>query len=438
MEITVVGGTGYVGLTTAACLAYKGHKVYCIGRDSEKVDEINKGVSIIYEEGLDEILKRVTSEKRLTATIDFSKPIFESKIIFLCVGTPSRKNGAIDLYQLKTAAKNVGKAIVAKKDYCIIVVKSTVVPGTTEEVLIPIIEKASAKKAGRDFGVCMNPEFLREGSAVKDCLYPEDQGIVIGEMDKNSGDVLYELYQNFDADIYRTTLSAAEMIKYARNSYLAKDISFINEIAYLCQKIGVDYLDVKRGMEMDSRIGKGRFLNAGLGFGGSCFPKDVKALIAKAKQANVKLNMLEATLTVNEFQPLLAVKMLQQVLGKLKSKKIAILGLAFKPGTDDMRESRSIPLINKLLHKQACINVFDPKAMDRAKEIFGDKIFYAGTAEEALKNANACIIATEWPQFSNPKLYNSSKCKIIIDGRRILDPKTLHASAIYKGIGSAE
>jgi UDPglucose 6-dehydrogenase len=434
VDISVVG-TGYVGLTSAACLAHRGHRVYAVGIDEESIKRINSGIPTIYEEGLDEILRAATSGGRLVATTDFRNSIAESAVVFICVGTPGREDGSIDLSQLKAASREVGRSVTEKEDYCVIVVKSTVVPGTTDEVVIPIIEESSGKKAGCDFGVCVNPEFLREGSAIKDFLSPKDQGIVIGELDKKSGDVLCRLYEDFAAEILRTTLRTAEMIKYARNAYLAKDVSFANEIANLCQKLSVDYLNVKKGMEMDSRIGKGRFLNAGLGFGGSCFPKDVKAIIAKAREVDADMRMLEATLAVNESQPLVMISMLNQIFGDLREKKIAVLGLAFKPGTDDMRESRSIPLINELLRRGACVHAFDPEAMSRAKEILGDNVFYAERVEDALRDADACLIVTEWPLFSDPKLYSSLKCKIVIDGRRALDPKILPPSLVYRCIG---
>jgi len=438
MKITVIGGTGYVGLTTAACLAFKGHMVYSVGRTVEKIDKINNEIVTIYEEGLSDILSSAVSKGLLFATKDYQKAIIDSSIIFICVGTPSRKDGSIDLSQIKTACEQIGKSLSNKQDYCVIVVKSTVIPGTTEEVVIPLIEKFSKKKAGIDFGICMNPEFLREGSAVKDFLYPKEQGIVIGELDEKSGDSLFKLYEDFEASIFRTTLRGAEMIKYARNSYLAKDISFANEIANLCRKLGVDYNEVKIGMEMDSRIGQGRFLNAGIGFGGSCFPKDVKALIAKAKSVGVELKILETTLIVNELQPLLMIEMLKEFFKPLKGQKIAVLGLAFKKGTDDLRESRAIPIIHALLKEEALIYAFDPQATAGSKEIFRNEIYYTLTAEEALANAEACLIVTDWPQFSNPNLYNYMKGKIIIDGRRVLDPDKLPSSFVYRAIGFPE
>jgi UDPglucose 6-dehydrogenase len=434
MNIAVVGGTGYVGLTTAVCLAYKGHLVFCVGRNAKKIEKLNRGLSLIYEENLEEMLKDVLERKLLIPTTDLEGAIRSSLLSFVCVGTPSRDDGSIDLSQVKVAVREIGKVLRNKKGYHCVAVRSTVVPGTTEELVIPLLEKFSEKKVGVDFGVCMNPEFLREGQAIKDFLYPKDLGIVIGEYDKKSGDVLLEIYRGFDAEIMRTGLRAAEMIKYARNSYLAKDISFANEIANICQKCGVDFLEVKKGMELDSRIGKGRFLNAGAGFGGSCFPKDVRALAAKALEMGVEPKILKATLDVNELQPQKVVELTSQVVGKLEGKSVAVLGLAFKPGTDDMREAVSIKVVNLLLKEGARVYAYDPKALENARKIFGNKIVYENNAEDALSNADACIILTEWPEFADVGLYGKLRGKIIIDGRRVLHSDKLKGF-VYHAIG---
>jgi len=435
MKITVIGGTGYVGLTTAVCLASKGHSVFCVGRNKEKVEKIRMGLPIIYEENLERVLKDVLESNKLIPTTDLRNAIQSSDISFICVGTPSKSDGSIDLEQVKYAAKEIGQALIEQRDYHVVTVKSTVLPGTTEETVIPILEKASEKRAGDDFGVCMNPEFLREGRAIKDFLFPKDLGIVIGELDKRSGDGLFEIYEEFEAEILRTSIRSAEMIKYARNSYLAKDVSFANEIANICQRLGVDYLDVKKGMEMDSRIGKGRFLDAGAGFGGSCFPKDVQALMMKAKDCGVEPKMLEATLWVNRVQPYKIVELTRQVAGQLKGKKVGVLGLAFKPGTDDIRDAASIKVINALLHEGAEIRAYDPKALDNARRIFGNGIIYAEKAEEALNDADFCVIVTEWPEFADSRLYNHMHGKVIIDGRRLLDPNTLPPGLAYHAVG---
>lgn len=438
MKITVVGGTGYVGLTTAVCLASKGHLVFCVGRTREKVEKIARGIPVIYEDGLKEMLGNVLKKEKLITTMDLNWAIQNSDVSFICVGTPSMEDGNIDLTHIEEAAKEIGRALTRINEYCVVTVKSTVIPGTTENLVIPILERFSKKKSGADFGVCMNPEFLREGHAIKDFLFPKDQGIVIGELDRKSGDVLFDIYRDFDADILRTDIRAAEMIKYARNSYLAKDISFANEIANICQKIGVDYLEVRKGMEMDVRIGKGRFLDAGVGFGGSCFPKDVHALLAKSVQSGVKPRMLEATLKVNEEQPFVAVKLIKQVLGGLKGKKVAVLGTAFKPGTDDMREAPSVRVVNGLLSEGAEVWVYDPKALGNARKIFGNAVFYGERAEEALSRADGCVIVTEWPEFAEASLYKTMQGKVIVDGRRVLDPGRLPPGFRYHAVGFPE
>ncbi len=438
MNIAVIGGAGYVGFTTAACLAYKGHKVYCVDKDIGKVNRINQGFPVIYEPGLEEILKVVGGKDRLSASCDETSSISNSSVIFVCAGTPSREDGSIDLRQITNVAEVVGKSLLKKDEYCTVTIKSTVVPGTTQSIVIPLLEKYSRKKAGVDFGVCMNPEFLREGSAVKDFLCPKAQGIVIGELDPKSGDALIELYKDFDSEILRTEICTAEMIKYARNAYLAKDISFANEIANICQRLNINYSDVKRGMAMDSRIGEGRFLNAGIGFGGSCFSKDVKALATKAREVGVLPKMLEVTLEINEDQPAVLVSLIKKNMGQLKDKNIAVLGLSFKPGTDDMREARSIPIIEQLLTEGAHICAFDPHAMIRARSFFGDKIHYANSAVDALRQAEACVIVTEWPMFSDPELYENLQGVFIFDGRRLLDPKKLSNRFVYVAIGYPE
>jgi len=435
VKISVVGGTGYVGLTLAVCLASKGHDVFCVGRNERKVSKINKGIPLIYEESLEQLLNNALKKSKLVATTDLENAVKGSDISFICVSTPSSDDGSIDLSQVEGASMGIGRALRLKEGYHVVTVKSTVVPGTTENFVIPILEKFSGKKAGVDFGVCMNPEFLREGRAINDFLYPKETGIVIGELDERSGDLLLKIFKDFEGEIFRTSLRCAEMIKYARNAYLAKDVSFANEIANICQKLGVDYLEVKKGMEMDVRIGKGRFLNAGVGFGGSCFPKDVRALVAKSLQEGVKPRMLEAVLKVNEEQPFVAVNLLRQALGKLNGKKIAILGTAFKSGTDDMREAPSVKIINRLLSEGAEVWVYDPEALDNARKIFGDSVFYGERAEEVLRRADGCVIVTEWPEFADPGLYKFLNGRVIIDGRRILDPERLSPGYKYGAVG---
>ena len=435
MNVAIIGGTGYVGLTTAVCLASKGNLVYCVDRNVEKIERIRHGFSTFYEDNMEKMLKDSLLNGKLKPTTNIEEAVLDSSISFICVGTPSRANGSIDLSQVREASEQIGLALKMKENYHVVAVRSTVVPGTTEELVLPTLEKLSKKKAETDFGLCMNPEFLREGQAVKDFLFPKKVGIIVGELNERSGDALFRLYETFDARIMRTTLRTAEMIKYARNSYLAKDISFSNEIANICEKCGIDFLEVKKGMEMDTRIGKGRFLEAGAGFGGSCFPKDVRAFIAKAEEVGVEPKLLKATLEVNELQPNKLIVLTKQIMRELKGKKIAVLGLSFKPGTDDMREAPSIKVINALLDEGAEVSAYDPQALENARKIFGDRITYAKKAQDAMNNADVCLIVTEWAEFAESKLYNVMRQKVVIDGRRALNPHNLASGFVYHAIG---
>jgi len=416
-------------------LAAKGHRVYCVGRSEEKIRRLRAGTSIIHEESLEELLKDALSKGVFIPSTDLRGAVRDSELSFVCVGTPGRADGSIDLSQIEAASKGIGLALRGDDEYRVVVVKSTVVPGTTEDLVVPTIERFSEKKVGVEFGVCVNPEFLREGRAVKDFLFPKETGIVIGEWDKRSGDALFRIYEGFDAETLRTSVRVAEMIKYARNAYLAKDVSFANEMANICQGLGVDYLEVKKGLELDSRIGTGRFLDAGAGFGGSCFPKDVRALMAKANEVGVEPRMLEATLEVNDVQPYRLVEMTRKVIGEMNGKKIAVLGLSFKPGTDDMRDAPSIKIVSSLLREGAEVVAYDPKALENARRIFGDRIVYAGSCREALDHVDACVIVTEWSEFKDPKLYSHMNGKVVIDGRRLLDPEALGSDFTYIGIG---
>ncbi|ODS40484.1 UDP-glucose 6-dehydrogenase [Candidatus Altiarchaeales archaeon WOR_SM1_SCG] len=431
MRISVIGA-GYVGLITGACLADLDNEVYCVDVIEEKVRKINNKIPPIYEEGLSELLKKNIG-KNLTASTDAENAVKNSDITFIAVGTPGGDDGSINLTYIEESAKSIGKALKEKNNYHVVVVKSTVIPGTTDSVVIPILEEFSGKTAGRDFGVCMNPEFLREGKAIYDFMNPDR--IVIGELNKKSGDMIRELYKNFDCPIMRTSLRAAEMIKYASNAFLATKISFINEIANICERTGVDVTEVAKGIGLDRRINP-NFLNAGVGFGGSCFPKDVNALVREAKEENYEPVLLNAVLDLNEKQKMRAYEIARDIMD-LSGKKIAVLGLAFKEGTDDVRYAPAIPTIEKLLKSGAKIFVYDPEAMENAKGIFGNKVKYCKSIDSALENADLCIIMTEWNDFK--EIYDKfslMKNKIVVDGRRILDPvKAENQGMEYYGIG---
>jgi len=411
MKVATIGA-GYVGLVTGACLADMGNEVTCVDILQEKVEMINQGKTPIYEEGLQEILERSIG-KNLKATTDLNTAIENSEISFICVGTPSDSEGRIDLQYVKSAAESLGKAL-ASVDNHTVVVKSTVVPGTTENVVLPLLEKNSGKKAG-EFGVCMNPEFLREGVAVEDFMKPDR--VVIGQHDENSGNRLAELYKSFYCPILRTDLKTAEMIKYASNSFLATKVSFINEIGNICKKLGIDTYTVAEGMSLDHRISPS-FLKAGLGWGGSCFPKDIKGLISHARELDYEPELLQSALKVNRKQPELLLEMAREKIGSFEGKRVAVLGLAFKAETDDTRESQSFPVIRALLDEKAEVIAYDPKAEENTKTEFPD-IEYAPSAEDALKEADIALILTDWEEFQNLN-YSGMKNKIVMDGRNIV------------------
>ena len=434
-------GIGYVGLCTAVGFASKGYSVIASTHDAEKAAKINKGIPPFHEPSLKKLLEETIQNGHLKClTNKTEEAVLETDLTFNAVGTPSRPDGSIDLQFIETSTREIGKALKQKGAYHVVVIKSTVVPGTTQDLVKPILEKESKKKCGSDFGLCMNPEFLRQGSAFEDTLHTDR--IVIGEYDKKSGDALENLYKGFyGKDIpptIRTTLSTAELIKYASNSLLATKISFINTIANICEKIpGADIKTVATAVGLDKRIGP-LFLNAGLGYGGSCFPKDVKALMAYSKNLGYRLELLEAVENVNKIQPLRAVQFCKALLGTLEGKRIAILGLAFKADTDDMREARVIPIINQLTKEGANVTAYDPVAMPTAKTIFKNKIRYATSATECLENADCCILVTEWNEFKKLKpedFTKNMKQPILIDGRRIYNPKVFSQKLKFAAIG---
>ena len=439
-RISVIGA-GYVGLCTAVGFSSRGYCVLASDVNEEKANKINQGVPPFHEPGLQKKLEDSVHKGKLKCLISQTeKAVWESDLTFVTVGTPSKSDGGIDLKYIESAAHDIGKALKQKVRYHIVIVKSTVVPGTTQNTVKPILEKESEKTCGKDFGLCMNPEFLRQGSAFHDTLNADR--VVIGSFDKRSGDALEELYEDFYSDhvpmVLRTTVSTAELIKYASNAMLATKISFINTIANICEKIpGADVKVVAKAMGLDKRIGP-LFLDAGLGYGGSCFPKDVKALIASSKALNYTPELLESVENVNHTQPLKAVQFCKQQLGSLDGKKIAILGLAFKPDTDDMREARVIPIINQLLKESANVTAYDPVAACTAKTIFNDKIQYADSATDCIKNADCCIIVTEWAEFqklSPEDFLKNMKQPILIDGRRIYNPKKYSEKLKFTAIG---
>ena len=413
MRISIMG-TGYVGLVTGVCLAKLGNEVTLIDVDKKKIEGINQKKPCIYEEGLAELLNVTDIE----TSSDFKKS-FGSELIFICIGTPSGDDGSLLLDQLETGVRQISQVVGTKEEYCVVCVKSTVPPGTTRELVIPLLEE-SGKKAGKHFGVCMSPEFLREGKAIHDLMNPAR--IIIGEYDKRSGDTLANLYKDFSAPIVRTDLGTAEMIKLASNTFLATKVSFINEIGNICKQLNIDVYEVAKGMGSDDRIGS-KFLSAGVGFGGSCLPKDLRGLIARSRQIGYEPKLLQEVLNRNDEQALKSVELLKKHIA-LKNATVGILGLAFKPETDDIRDSRAIIIVEALLHEGARVKAYDPLAAENFRSLF-PQIEYV--AKEEVLNSDAVLILTEWEEFN--KLDYSGK--IVIDGRRV--PKAKGAR-IYEGV----
>lgn len=442
MRVSIIG-TGYVGLVSGACLAQLGHSVVCVDVDPRKVDMITERNPPIYEKGLQELLDANVPE-RLTATTDLHHAVLNSEVSLIAVGTPF-DGELIDLTFIRQVALEIGTALRRKPGYHLVVVKSTVVPGTTTDVVLPILEEASGKKAGEDFGVGMNPEFLREGEAIEDFMSPDR--IVLGGIDERSIDVLGELYSVFDtADIVRTDPRTAEMIKYTANSLLATLISFSNEIANLCAVQSVDVAEAMLGVHLDRRFspildsgeritpGFVSYVWPGAGFGGSCFPKDVKALVAHGERAGVSMQLLQSVIDVNSRQPMKMLELVRARLGNLDGMAVTVLGVAFKPGTDDIRESPSLPVIRALVEEGAVVTAYDPIARHEATQVLGDIVRFEDTVEDAIRGAKAILLMTAWPEFGElpSMIARSADSPLLVDGRRML-PKS--SVVDYTGIG---
>ena len=443
MKVSVVG-TGYVGLVSGVCLAEKGHEVTCVDIDQTKVDRINAGDPPIYEDGLEELLKKNVG-KNLKATTDLRDAVMNSQLSLIAVGTPF-DGEEIDLRFIKTVARQIGEVLKDKDAYHVVVVKSTVVPGTSDEVVLPIVEEASGKKAGDAFGVGMNPEFLKEGEAIVDFMNPDR--IVLGGTDAKTLAVMEELYAVFpDVDQLSTNCKTAEMIKYTANSLLATMISFSNEIGNLCSAVGnVDVTEVMQGVHLDKRLSPilengdrikpsfTSYIEAGCGFGGSCFPKDVKALNAHGIKFGVPMNLLSSVLDVNAKQPQQMLNLLDKHFPNLENVKVAVLGLAFKPGTDDMRESPAIPMVNYLVEQKANVKAFDPIAQHEAQKLFGDSITFTDSLESVIDDVQVILLVTRWPQFQKlPELLAGLDPQpLLIDGRRMIAKNSVKS---YEGIG---
>ncbi len=431
MRIAVIG-TGYVGLSTGVCLAEIGHQVTCIDTSEEKINLLRGGISPIYEPGMEELITKNMDAKRLQFTTSHQEGLEKAEAIIVAVGTPQQNSGEADLTYLFQAIQDAAPYL---KEDAIIVIKSTVPVGTNEKVK-EWLEGVSQKKISPY--VVSNPEFLRQGSAVSDTLYPDR--IVVGCENKEAAAVIEKMYAPLNAPIVTTDARSAEMIKYASNAFLATKISFINNIGNLCEAVGANVEAVSKGMGLDQRIGSA-FLQSGIGYGGSCFPKDVSALLAIAKENHVPFTMIEETMMINNRQKQLLVNKALNRFGNLKHKKIAVLGFAFKPETDDMREAPSIAIIHSLLKEGASVIGYDPVATRNAKTIFGEQITYAASVEEALKEADAVFIVTEWKEIKQlvlSEVISHMKEPIVFDGRNsfseeaVLDCKEIEYYPIGK------
>ncbi len=423
-----IAGTGYVGLVTGVCLAEHGHGVICVDIDKEKIKLMESGASPIYEPGLNELM--VKNKERLKYTTDYKLAYKDAQVIFIGVGTPEKKDGSANLSYVYKVAEQIAESI---DNDCIVVVKSTVPIGTNDKVEALI--KTNIKK-DLQINVASNPEFLSQGTAVKDTLHASR--IVIGAENENTANTLKELYKDFDTPILVTNRRSAEMIKYASNDFLALKISYINEIANLCEMIGADIDDVTKGMGFDTRIGN-KFLNAGIGYGGSCFPKDTKALHWLANYYDYEIKTVKAAIEVNENQKFKLIKKARKYYESFDNVNVAVLGLTFKPGTDDLREAPSLVNIPLLLEDGANIKAWDPVGFNNFKSIYGDTINYCNTIEETLDNCDICFIFTEWDEVKNlePQVFKKyMKKPIILDGRNCFSISELEKyDIIYESIG---
>ena len=436
MKIAVVG-TGYVGLVTGTCFAESGVNVICIDTDSMKLQQLKEGSISIYEPGLEPMIRRNVDKGRLDFSSEIKDGIEGSEAIFISVGTPQKKDGSADLKHVMEVAKEIGSLLT---NYILVVTKSTVPVGTSEEIRNVIQKELDRRDTTVQFDMASNPEFLKEGAAVEDFLRPER--IVIGVDNEKAGEIMRRLYLPFvlnNHPILFMDIASAEITKYAANAMLATRISFINEIANLCDILGADISQVRKGIGSDSRIGS-KFIYPGAGYGGSCFPKDLKALVKTARDYGYELNIVKAVEKANEFQKnVLFEKISKYFNNNLKEKTIGIWGLTFKPKTNDIRESSSIYLIEKLLKNGVNIRAYDPAAIEETKQQLGNKIFYAEDPYDAVIGADAVALMTEWSEFHLPdfnKMTKLMKNKVIFDGRNIYDPAELKRNGfVYFGIG---
>lgn len=434
MKITIIG-TGYVGLVSGAVFADWGHEVMCLDVDEKKIEKIKKGVMPIYEEGLEELVDRTQKDGTFVATTDYKKAVEHGELIFICVGTPSNQSGAADLSYVFAAAKSIGEYM-NEDDYKVVITKSTVPVGTHEKVRSSILKGAGGKKI--KFDVASNPEFLREGTSIYDANNTDR--VVIGSDSDKALDILENLYKHLDTIILKTDLASAELIKYAANAFLATKISFINEISQICERTGADVKSVAQGMGLDNRIGP-KFLNAGIGYGGSCFPKDVEALYRTSSEKFYDFRLLRGVMDANERQKFYFLEKVFNKLGhNLSGMTFGILGAAFKDGTDDTRKSVALEVIRTLRGNGATIKLYDPAALENAKRDLGDEnVVYVSSSAEVFDKTEAIFLLTEWKEFANinyAEMADKMKTKLVFDGKNLLDPKEIQGAGYeYIGIG---
>lgn len=455
MRVTVIG-TGYVGTVTGACLAFLGHRVTCVDTDHSKIEKLRAGETPIYEPGLQDLIRLAGERGGIDFQTDLAEPVRESEVIFIAVGTPPLPSGESNLCYLEAAARGIGAAM-DESHFRVVVNKSTV-PVGSGNLVEALVREGVENGAAVSFGVASNPEFLREGSAIHDSLYPDR--IVLGAEDDRTVEVMRRLYtplveqefadpsfasrpQNMAAvAVVTTTLTSAEMIKYSANAFLATKIGFANEIANICERVGADVTEVMKGIGLDSRIGRS-FLNAGLGWGGSCFGKDVSSLLHTAAEYGYQAKLLEASVAVNRAQRQVIIQKLQEKLFILKGRTVALLGLAFKPNTDDLRDAPSLQIAEKLLQMGARVKAYDPIAMAVCREHHPDlRISYCADALSAADHCDALVLVTEWPEFSElnlAELAGRMNRALLIDGRNLFDPARARAAGFeYAGIGRAQ
>lgn len=429
MKISIIG-SGYVGLVTGACLAELGNHVICVDNDVKKIVMLRKGLMPIFERGLKDLVRRNVRAGRLTFSSDIKAGVRKSDIIFICVGTPPRNNGEADLTFIEAVARQIALAM---PSYRLIVEKSTVPVNTGRWVEKTI---SAFNRRNIPFDVASNPEFLREGSAIEDFFHPDR--LVIGARSKKARDILTKLYKPLRAPIVFTNIEAAELIKHASNSFLAMKISFINAVANICDKVGADIAEVRQGVGYDKRIGQS-FLSAGIGFGGSCFPKDLAAFIKISEKLDYDMSLLKEVEKINSRQKFVVKKKIEQFIWNLSNKTITVLGLSFKPDTDDLRSSPSLDLIKLLLAEGARVKVYDPQAMPKAKKILGKTVKFCGNVYSAAKDSDCVIVATEWREFAGLDLKRLKAVMaqpVLIDGRNIYDPdKARKLGFKYAGMG---